>query len=527
MQFVLYSALALHPALIIAAIAVGAALLLFCVFILGMTHRKNMAEKEIGSAEDEARRILNEAIRDSETKMRAALVEAKDEIHKQRVEYEREVKERRVELQKQERRLEQKENSIDRKMETIEKKEETLSQKLKDADIFRGEAEMVKRSQIEMLERISKFSEEEAKAYLISNLESEVTHEAAKKIKEIEAKTKEDADRIARETISLAIQKVASDHVSEATVSVVPLPNDEMKGRIIGREGRNIRALETLTGIDLIIDDTPEAITLSGFDPVRREVARLALEKLISDGRIHPTRIEEMVEKSRREVDYIIKQEGDRATFETGVHGLHPELVKLLGRLRFRTSYAQNVLLHSIEVSHLSGVMAAELGVDPMLAKRAGLLHDLGKAVDHEVEGSHVTIGVDIARKYRENQDVLHAIHAHHGDIEAKTVVACLVQAADAISAARPGARRENLESYIKRLEKLEELANSFDGVNRSFAVQAGREIRIMVKPDIVSDDEMVLLSRELTKKIESDLEYPGQIKVHLIRETRHIDYAK
>jgi ribonuclease Y len=508
-------------------VAVGALLLLVCAFILGTVYRKNVAEREIGSAEDEARRILNEAIRDSETKMRLALVEAKDEIHKQRIEYDREVKERRVEIQKQERRLEQKENSIDRKTETMEKKEETLSQRLKEAEAFRDETELIKRSQIEMLERISKFSEEEAKAYLIKNLESEVTHESARKIKEIEAKTKEEADRIARETISLAIQKVASDHVSEATVSVVPLPNDEMKGRIIGREGRNIRALETLTGIDLIIDDTPEAITLSGFDPVRREVARLSLEKLIADGRIHPTRIEEMVEKSRREVEYIIKQEGDRATFETGVHGLHSELIKLLGRLRFRTSYAQNVLLHSIEVAHLSGIMAAELGVDPMLAKRAGLLHDLGKAVDHEIEGSHVTIGVDIARKYRENQDVLHAIHAHHGDIEAKTVVACLVQAADAISAARPGARRENLESYIKRLEKLEELANGFDGVSRSFAIQAGREIRIMVKPEVVSDDEMVLLSRELTKKIEADLEYPGQIKVHLIRETRHIDYAK
>lgn len=523
----LYNAFFIPPLVAIILSVVGAIILLVGAFALGIAYRKSVAEKEIGSAEDEARRILNDAIKDSETKMRVALVEAKDEIHKQRVEYEREVKERRIELQKQERRLEQKETSIDRKVETLEKKEEALNTKVKEAEGFREEAELIKRSQIEMLERISKFSEEEAKAYLIKNLESEVTHEAARKIKEIEIRTKEDADRIARETISLAIQKVASDHVSEATVSVVPLPNDEMKGRIIGREGRNIRTLETLTGIDLIIDDTPEAITLSGFDPVRREVARLSLEKLIADGRIHPTRIEEMVEKSRREVEYIIKQEGDRATFETGVHGLHPEIIKLLGRLRFRTSYAQNVLLHSIEVSHLSGIMAAELGVDTMLAKRAGLLHDLGKAVDHEVEGSHVTIGVDLARKYRENQEVIHAIQAHHGDIEAKTVVACLVQAADAISAARPGARRENLENYIKRLEKLEELANSFEGVNRSFAIQAGREIRIMVKPELVSDDEMVLLSRELSKKIESDLEYPGQIKVHLIRETRHIEYAK
>lgn len=522
-----FLALVLPPAILWIIVGVGVLVWGLTWFIIGNLFRKKTAEREIGSAEDEARRILNDAMKDAETKMRLALVEAKDEIHKQRVEYEREVKERRVELQKQERRLEQKEASIDKKLETAEKKEETLNAKIKEAEGLRDEAERIKRSQIEMLERISKFTEDEAKAYLIKNLESEVTHEAAMKIKEIELRTKEEADRRARETISLAIQKVAADQVSEATVSVVALPNDEMKGRIIGREGRNIRTLETLTGVDLIIDDTPEAITLSGFDPVRREVARLSLEKLIADGRIHPARIEEMVEKSRREVEIIIKQEGDRATFETGVHGLHPEIIKLLGRLRYRTSYAQNVLLHSIEVSHLSGIMAAELGVDVMLAKRAGLLHDLGKAVDHEVEGSHVTIGVDLARKYRENQDVLHAIHAHHGDVEAKTVVACLVQAADAISAARPGARRENLDSYIKRLEKLEDLANSFTGVERSFAIQAGREVRVMVKPELINDDQMILLSRELSKKIEQDLEYPGQIKVHLIRETRHIEYAK
>ncbi len=517
------------PTIVVVIISVIATLIVGgpVFFLLGSSYRKNVAEKEIGSAEEEARRILNDAMKSAETKMREALVEAKDEIHKNRVEYERETKERKIELQKQERRLVQKEETIDRKMDSMEKKDETLSQKIKDAEAIKEEADRLKRSQIEVLERISKFTEEEAKAYLIRNLESEVTHEAAMKIKEIELRLKDEADQKARECISLAIQKCAADHVSEATVSVVPLPNDEMKGRIIGREGRNIRTLETLTGVDLIIDDTPEAITLSSFDPVRREVARLSLEKLIVDGRIHPARIEEMVEKSRREVEVIIKQEGDRATFETGVHGLHPEIVKLLGRLRYRTSYGQNVLRHSIEVAHLSGIMAAELGVDIMLAKRAGLLHDLGKAVDHEVEGSHVTIGVDLARKYRENQDVIHAIHAHHGDVDAKTVVACLVQAADAISAARPGARRENLENYIKRLEKLEDLANSFPGVERSFAIQAGREIRIMVKPEIINDDQMILLSRDLSKKIEQDLEYPGQIKVHLIRETRHIEYAK
>ncbi|MCL2084536.1 MAG: ribonuclease Y [Oscillospiraceae bacterium] len=496
-------------------------------FTLGVSHRKRTAEKEIGSAEEEARKILNDALKGAETKMREALVEAKDEIHKQRIEYDREVKERRLETQKQERRLQQKEEAFDRRSEALEKKEEGLTAKLAEAENARNEAERIKRGQIEMLERISRFTEEEAKALLIKNLESEVTHEAAMKLKEIELRTKDESDRLAREIISAAIQKCAADHVSEATVSVVPLPNDEMKGRIIGREGRNIRTLEVMTGVDLIIDDTPEAITLSCFDPVRRETARLALEKLIADGRIHPARIEEMVEKSRREVEVVIKQEGERATFDTGVHGLHPELIKLLGRLRYRTSYGQNVLKHAIEVSHLAGIMASELGVDVMLAKRAGLLHDIGKAADHEVEGSHVNIGVDLARKYRENSDVLHAIQAHHGDVDPKTVEACLVQASDAISAARPGARRENLENYIKRLEKLEEVANGFNGVERSFAVQAGREIRIMVKPEHISDDQMVLLARELAVKIEQDLEYPGQIKVHMIRETRHIDYAK
>ena len=503
---------------------------LVCIAIgifLGIRIRKNVAEREISSAEEEARRIINEAIKGAESKKREALVEAKEEIHKNRMEHDREVKERRAELQKQERRLQQKEETIDKKTENLEQKDEQLNKKLKEAEAIREEANQLKRGQMDVLERISGYSQEEAKLYLIKNVESEVTHEMAMKIKDLETKFKDEADSRAREITALAIQRVAADHVSEMAVSVVPLPNDEMKGRIIGREGRNIRTLETLTGVDLIIDDTPEAITLSSFDPVRREVARLSLEKLILDGRIHPARIEEMVEKSKREVEQIIKSEGERATFETGVHGVHPELVKLLGRMKYRTSYGQNVLRHSIEVSILSGLMAAELGEDVLLAKRAGLLHDLGKAIDHEVEGSHVTIGVEMARKYRENEQVVHAIHAHHGDVECKTVIACLVQAADAISAARPGARRENLENYIKRLQRLEELANGFDGVEKSFAIQAGREIRIMVKPEVINDDKMILLARELSQKIENDLDYPGQIKVHLIRETRHIDYAK
>jgi ribonuclease Y len=508
--------------------AIGALIAgLVVAFPLGIKYRKNVAEREISGAEEEARRIINEAIKTSESKKREALLEAKDEIHRNRQESDREIKERRVELQKQERRLMQKEENYDKKLENLEKKEEQLADKHKAADEAKDEVALIKRSQMEMLEKLSGFSAEEAKVYLIKNVESEVTHEMAMKIKDLEDKFKDEADQRARELVSYAIQKVASDHVTEATVSVVHLPSDEMKGRIIGREGRNIRTLETLTGVDLIIDDTPEAITLSSFDPVRRETARLSLEKLIVDGRIHPARIEEVVEKSRKEIDTIIRSEGERATFETGVHGIHPELVKLLGRMKYRTSYGQNVLQHSIEVSLLAGAMAAELGLDPMQFKRAGLLHDLGKAVDHEIEGSHVDIGVDLARKYKEHEAVLHAIHAHHGDVEAKSIVASLIQAADAISAARPGARRENLENYIKRLEKLEELACSFEGVEKSFAIQAGREIRIMVKPEAIDDDKMILLARELSKKIESDLEYPGQIKVHLIRETRHIEYAK
>jgi ribonuclease Y len=513
---------------IVAVLCVAVGVVAFiAAFFLGITYRKKVSEREIQSAEEQATRIINDAIKSAENKKREALLEAKEEIHKSRSEYEREVKERRGELQKQERRLQQKEENLDKKTDTVEKKSETLTKKIADLDAEREEVAAIKRSQFEMLEKISGYTVEEAKAYLIKNLESEVTHEAAMKIKEVEARYKEEADQKAREYISLAIQRCAADHVAEATVSVVPLPNDEMKGRIIGREGRNIRTIETLTGVDLIIDDTPEAITVSSFDPVRREIARIALEKLIVDGRIHPARIEEMVEKAKKEVNATIKAEGERATFETGVHGLHPELIKILGRQKYRTSYGQNVLNHSIEVSHIAGLLASELGVDVMTAKRAGLLHDIGKAIDHEVEGSHVTIGVELARKYKESEEVIHAIHAHHGDVEPQTVIACIVQAADTISAARPGARRENIENYIKRLEKLEELTTSFNGVESCYAIQAGREIRIMVKPDQVSEDEMVLLARDIAKKIESELEYPGQIKVHLIRETKAIEYAK
>ncbi len=505
----------------------GAAIFAIIAFVLGMNLRKKIAEKNIKSAEEEAKRIVNDSIKTAESKKRELLIEAKEEIHKNRTEFDKEMKERRAELQKQEKRVVQREESLDKKHEAIEQKDATLAKKIKDNEALNEELKLIKRSQLEMLEKISGYTAEEAKQYLIQNLESEVRHDYAVRLKDLEAEFKEEADSKARNLISLAIQKCAADHVAEATVSVVPLPNDEMKGRIIGREGRNIRTLETLTGVDLIIDDTPEAITLSSFDPVRREIARLSLEKLISDGRIHPARIEEMVDKARRDVEHIIKQEGERATFDTGVHGLNPEIIKLLGRLRFRTSYGQNVLKHCIEVAHVAGLLAAELGVDVMMAKRAGLLHDLGKSVDHEVEGSHVSIGVDLAKKYKENDEIIHAIHAHHGDVEPRTVIACIVQAADAISAARPGARRENLENYIKRLEKLEEIATSFSGVERSFAIQAGREVRIIVKPDEVNDDELIILSRELAKKIENELEYPGQIKVHLIRETRAIDFAK
>ena len=516
------------PVIITIAVAILLCLVVgFVCFNAGINHRKKIAEAEIGSAEEQAKRIIEEAKEEGENKKRVALVEAKEEILKSKNEAEREFKDRRNEINRQERRIQQKEENLDKKTDALEKKDELLNKKLKNVEEKQAELEELHKKETEILERLSGLTAEEAKEYLLRNIESEVRHEEAIMIKEIEAQTKDEADKKAKNIISAAIQKCAADHVAETTVSVVSLPNDEMKGRIIGREGRNIRALETLTGIDLIIDDTPEAVILSGFDPIRREVARVALEKLITDGRIHPARIEEMVERAKKEVDQTIKQEGEQATFETGVHGIHPELIKLLGKLRFRTSYGQNVLKHSIEVSHLAGIMAGELGADVTLAKRAGLLHDIGKAVDHEVEGSHISIGVDLAKKFHESKDVIHAIEAHHGDVEPTTLVACLVQAADAISAARPGARRENIETYIKRLQKLEEIANSFNGVNNSYAIQAGREIRIMVKPEQVGDEDMTFIAREICKKIESDLEYPGQIKVNVIRETRTTDFAK
>ena len=508
---------------IVAAVLIGGAVGVF----LGITIRKNTAEKEIGSAEEEARKIVAEAIKTAEAKKKEVVLEGKDEVHRFRTESEKEISDRRKEVQRQERRIQQKEETLDRKLDNVEKKDERVNKKLKEADQKLEEIETLKKSQFEMLEKISGYTTEQAKSYLLSQLESELAHEKSVKIMEYQAQLKEEADEKARNIISLAIQRLAAEQVAEATISVVPLPNDEMKGRIIGREGRNIRAIETLTGVDLIIDDTPEAITLSCFEPVRREVARIALERLISDGRIHPARIEETVEKARREVDATIKREGERAVLELGIHNIHPELVKMLGRRRYRTSYGQNVLNHSIEVAYLAGMMANELGLDPTLAKRAGLLHDIGKSIDHEVEGTHIQIGVDLARKYKESDAVIHAIHAHHGDVEAKTIVACLVQAADALSAARPGARRENVENYIKRLQKLEEVASSFNGVERSFAIQAGREVRVMVKPEVVKDERMVPLAREICKKIEEELEYPGQIKVNIIRESRAAEFAK
>ena len=510
---------------IIAAVAAVSGLALG--ILIGFFVRKKIAEATIKSAEDEAKRIVDEALKTGETKKKEILIEAKEEILRNKNEAEKEAKERRNEIARLEKRAQQKEETLDKKIESCEKKEESFNQKFKEYEEKIAETEVIKAQQIAKLEEISGFTAETAKEYLLSRVESEVKHEAAMKIAEIEQQCKEEADEKARNIISLAIQRCASSQVSETTVSAVDLPNDEMKGRIIGREGRNIRAIETLTGADLIIDDTPEAITVSCFDPVRREVARLSLERLISDGRIHPAHIEEMVEKCRKEVDTIIKQSGEQATFETGIHGINPELIKLLGRLRYRTSYGQNVLIHSIEVAHIAGMMAQELGVDPVLAKRAGLLHDIGKAMTHEAEGSHVQIGVDICKKYHENREVIHAIEAHHGDVEPQTVVAMLVQAADAVSAARPGARRENLESYIKRLQKLEEIATDFDGVDKCYAIQAGREIRIMVKPEEVNEDQMVFLARDIVKRIESEMEYPGQIKVNLIRESRRVEYAK
>ena len=496
-------------------------------FFLGISYRKKVAEREISSAEEEAKRIINESIKAAESKKREALVEAREEIHKNRNEYEREVKERRAELSKQERRLQQKEETLDRKNDTLEKKTEALNQKIAQAEAQQEEIKLVKKSQLEMLEKISGYTVDEAKAYLISNVESEVTHEMAAKVREVEAQYKEEAEEKAREIIATAIQRCAADHASEITVSVVPLPNDEMKGRIIGREGRNIRSIETLTGCDLIIDDTPEAITLSSFDPVRREVARIALEKLIQDGRIHPARIEEMFGKAEQYVNQRVREAGEQAAFDTGIHDLHPELVRTLGRLRYRTSYGQNVLNHSLEVAYLSGVMASELGLDPIPAKRAGLLHDLGKAVDHEVEGSHAVIGADLARRFGERPEIVHAIEAHHNDVEPNSVLDVLVQAADAVSAARPGARKETLDAYVKRLEKLEEIANSYKGVERTYAIQAGREVRVMVEPEVVDEAQTVVLAHDIAHRIESEMQYPGQVKVVVIRESRAIGIAK
>ena len=505
--------------LIVAAAVVG--------IVVGILLRKSIGEKAIGSAERKAKEIVEEAEKDAETKKKEALLEAKEEILRSRNEAEKELKERRKEVSRLESRAVAREEALDKKHESLDKKEEVLNKKIKENSELTAEIERIKESEMQMLERIAGLSAEEAKTEMLKDLEEEVKIEKAHKLRDLEQQFKEEADEKAKSIITLAIQRIAADHVAETTVSVVNLPNDEMKGRIIGREGRNIRTIETLTGVDLIIDDTPEAITISSFDPVRREIARQTLEKLISDGRIHPTRIEETVEKCRRDVDAAIKAAGERATFEVGVHGLNSDLVKLLGRLKYRTSYGQNVLNHSVEVAYISGIIASELGVDVALAKRAGLLHDIGKALTQEVEGSHVQIGVDIAKKYKENKDVIHAIEAHHGDVEPKTLTAVIVQAADAISAARPGARREDLENYIKRLQKLEEIAKSFPGVEKSYAIQAGRELRIMVKPEEVNDEKMILVARDIVKKIEAELEYPGQIKVNLIRESRCVDVAK
>ena len=495
--------------------------------VIGYVYRRVVSEAKIGSAEKQAMQILEDAMRTAETRKKESLLEAKEEIIRQKNEVDAELKERRKEVSRQERRIAQKEETLDSKMDALERKEARLAERQAEVEALRAKIAEELLAQQAALERIAGMSAEEAKAELVERKAQEIAHETARRIAQFEADFRENAEEKAKEILSLAIQRCAADHVSETAISVVALPNEEMKGRIIGREGRNIRTIETLTGVELIIDDTPEVITISGFDPVRREIARLALEKLIGDGRIHPTRIEEMVDKARREVESSMKQAGEKAVFEAGVHGLHPELIKLLGRLKYRTSYGQNVLRHAIEVSLLSGILADELGVDSTVAKRAGLLHDIGKAMTAEVEGSHVQIGVDIAKKYKESREIINAIEAHHGDVEAQGAIALIVQAADAISAARPGARRENVENYIKRLQKLEEIANEFTGVDSSFAIQAGREIRVMVKPEVITDDEMILLAHEIAKKIESDLEYPGQIKVHVIRERRVADYAK
>ena len=511
---------------IIVAVVAAAAIGAVC-FILGGIHRKKVAEKAIGDANEEAKRIINAALSTAEAKKRELLIEAKDEIHRERTESEKEIKDRRIEVQRSERRLIQKEESLDRKLDALEKKENAVQKRQQEADARLAEVESLKRSQMEILEKLSGMTKDQARQYLLEQLEGTLDREKALKINEFRQRTKEESETLAKEIIGTAIQKCSSDYVAEATVSVVDLPNDEMKGRIIGREGRNIRTLENITGVDLIIDDTPEAITISCFDPIRREVARVTLEKLIADGRIHPSRIEEMYEKAKKEVELSVKQAGEQAVLEAGVNGINGELVKLLGKLKYRTSYGQNVLKHSLEVSYLAGVMAAELKADVKLAKRAGLLHDIGKALDHEFEGTHIALGVEYARRYKEKEEVIHAIEAHHGDVEAKSLIAVLVQAADALSAARPGARRENLQNYIKRLEELERICTSFEGVENAYAIQAGREVRILVRPDVVSDDKMVIIAHDIAKKIEDELEYPGQIKVNIIREKRVFDTAK
>ncbi len=515
------------PVWITIVVAVVAVVAVFLAFRAGAVYRRRVAEHAVGSAEEEAKKIVNDAIKNAEQKLKETAVEAKDQAYQLKQEAEKEIKERRAEVTRQERRIDQKEEAIDKKTETIERKEEDLRKKEELAEAKLNEIDQMKERELAKLESIANLTQDDAKKQLLAKVDEGLTHEKALRISSFETNVKDNADDIARELISQAIARCAADHSSEATVSVVALPSDEMKGRIIGREGRNIRALETATGVDLIIDDTPEAITLSSFDPVRREVARQTLEKLITDGRIHPARIEETVEKCRRDLELVMKREGEKAVMEAGVHSVHPDIVKLLGRLRYRTSYGQNVLNHSLEVAHLSGIMAAELGMNVAQAKRAGLLHDIGKALDHEIEGSHVQIGVEIAKKYKESTAVIHAIEAHHGDVEPKTALAFLVTAADAISAARPGARRENLESYIKRLESLEEIANGFAGVETSYAIQAGREVRILVKPEQISDDGLVLLAHDISQKIENDLDYPGQIKINVVRESRAIDYAK
>ena len=516
------------PPILTIVVAVVAAVVCGVVcFFAGSAHRRKTAEAKLGSAEEEAKRIVNDAIKAAEQKRKETVIEAKDEALRMKTEADKEIKERRSELSRQERRLDQKEEALDKRVAALEQKEEEQRQRSELVEAKLDELEQLKLRQLEKLETIAGLTQEDAKQLLLNRLDQDLTHEKAMRVAAYEANLKDQCDAMARELIGQAIARCAADHSSEATVSVVPLPNDEMKGRIIGREGRNIRALETATGVDLIIDDTPEAITLSSFDQARREVARMTLERLITDGRIHPARIEETVEKCRRELELSMKREGERAVMEVGLHGIHPDIVKLLGRLKFRTSFGQNVLNHSLEVAYLSGLLAAEMGVNVTQARRAGLLHDIGKALDHEIEGSHIQIGVEIARKYKENPAIIHAIEAHHGDVEPKTPLAFIVMAADAISAARPGARRENLESYIKRLENLEELSCSFEGVETAFAVQAGREVRIMVRPDAVDDDHLVLLARAITKKIEEELDYPGQIKVNVIRESRAVEYAK